>query len=342
MLPQDIDNEIRDKPTFFQRPDRLHEPLYVLTTVFNAPRYRSRWKLHQDWVKMVVEAGAIPCVVEVAFRDRDFSVTEPDNPHHLQLRSSAEVWHKENALNLLIQRLPQDWQYLATIDSDISFARPDWANECLHRLQKNRIIQLWSEAEDLGPNFEGLSKHHSFVYSWKHDEVLPDEGYYGKPEQNKVFTYHPGFAWGYRRDALEDLGGYGCGPLIDWAILGAADQHMAKCLIGKGKSSLHPDIKGPYRDMVLQWEDRALRYIKKDLGYMDGKILHYWHGKKVNRFYWSRWQVITKTQFNPFTDLKRTTQGLSKLVIESERQEKLRDLLRAYFSSRNEDSIDVD
>lgn len=343
MYPNEIVEQIKEKRTFFQRPDQLHEPLYVLTSVFNATRYRSRWRLYQDFVKMVAEAGATLYTVEVAFGDRDFSVTESDNPRHLQLRTTAELWHKENALNLLLKRLPSNWQYMATIDSDISFARQDWQDEILHQLQGHKIIQCWSEAEDLGPNFEGLSKHHSFIYSWKHDEPFPAEGYYyeGK-EKPKVFMYHPGFAWAYRRDALEELGGYGSGPLIDWAILGAADQHMAKCLIGEGKASVHPDIKGPYRDMVYQWEDRALKYIQKNLGYVPGKILHYWHGKKVNRFYWSRWQLLSKSHFNPFTDLKRDTQGLHKLVIESTRQEQLRDNLRAYFLSRNEDSIDVD
>ena len=43
----------------FSRPDQIKEPLYVITSVFNAVRYRTRWKLYQDFVRMVEASGAI-------------------------------------------------------------------------------------------------------------------------------------------------------------------------------------------------------------------------------------------------------------------------------------------
>jgi hypothetical protein len=53
----------------------------------------------------VRSGGSDLYTAEVAFGERHFEVTEAGNPRHLQLRTTSEIWHKENALNLLIQRL---------------------------------------------------------------------------------------------------------------------------------------------------------------------------------------------------------------------------------------------
>lgn len=328
-----------DTHTMFQRPDTIRDPLYVVTTIFNAPRYRTRWKLYEDFKMMVEASGAILYTAEVAFGHREFAVTEPENPRHLQLRTDTEIWHKEQVLNLLIQKLPQEWQYVATIDADIKFARPDWADETLHQLQHYQVIQMWSEAQDLDPNYQTIHRHNSFVHSWLDGVPLSTEtSYYGaNPQGGKVIEFHPGFAWAYRREAINALGGF-----ITWAILGAADNHMARSLIGDAERTVHPDIHPVYKDLTMQWQDRAMHYLKKNIGYMPGKIDHYWHGKKVLRFYWDRWKILTEHNFNPYTDLKNDWQGLAQLVVEDSRQEQLRNRLREYFRVRNEDGIDIE
>ncbi len=338
--------------TLFRRPDRVrihrhgeedqYADLYVCTVIFNPIRFRTRWKLYQDFAKHVKEAGAKLWVAEIAYGNRDFviGVDDPVPPDHLlQLTTTHEMWHKENAINLLTQRLPIDWQYMALVDADIHFARQDWANETVQQLQHYKVVQMWSEAQDLNADYESIQTHHSFVYSWTHDEDVPDDpGYYQPPGPgpSPFITYHPGWAWAWRRQAWDDVGG-----LIDWAILGAADNHQAHSLIGNGEHTIHPDIHGPYRDWVLLWQQRAERYIQHNVGYVPGKILHYHHGPKKKRRYWDRWRILVDTQFNPIMDLKRDWQGLYQGVVEDARQVKLRDLLREYFRGRDEDSPEV-
>ena len=325
--------------TFFQRPDRLHCPLYVITSVFNAARYKTRWKLYQDFAKMVAEAGAILYTVEVAFGERDFAVTMPDNPRHLQLRTRSEFFLKENALNLLMARLPLDAAYIAWIDADIKFVRADWANETLHQLQHYQVVQMWSEAEDLGPDYEGLQKHHSFVYSFQHGCGLPPVcgGYYETPPVwSGWIEAHPGFAWAWRRSALNQVGG-----LIDVGIGGAGDNSMARGLVGKADLSLHHDMQGTYRATVMRWQHYAMLHIKGNIGLVPGKIVHFHHGPKIKRRYWDRWKILVCNQYDPFYDLKRDTQGLYQLVDEEPRQHCLRDQLREYFAQRQEDSLEV-
>src|SRR5690242_3950084 len=84
----------------FTRPDVVTQPLYVVTMISNPVRYRKRWDLYEKFIRHVHDAGAIPITVEVAFGNRAFAITHPDNPFHVQLRTPDELWIKENALNV--------------------------------------------------------------------------------------------------------------------------------------------------------------------------------------------------------------------------------------------------
>ena len=156
--------------------------------------------------------------------------------------------------------------------------------------------------------------------------------YYGYGGPSGSFA-HPGYAWAARREALEHLGG-----IIDWAILGSGDHHMAMALVGDVEKTFPSQMHSRYAKKMLLWQERALKYLRKDIGFVDGTIAHFWHGKKKDRGYISRWDILTKNNFDPDLDLKRDTQGLYVLT---DNNYKLRDGIRAYFRNRSEDSIDL-
>jgi hypothetical protein len=322
------------------------DKLHVMAVISNPQRFRTRYDLYQQFAQHMAASGAVLWTVELAFGERSHAVTEAGNPRHLQLRTTHEYWHKESLINLGVQRLPADWQYLAWIDADVQFTRPDWAEETVHMLQHHPIVQLWTEAHDLTPAYEPLLRHKSFAWSLHHVTPTPTADPYRlayqsaydtqTPTPHRWVPWHPGFAWAIRRDAFEHVGG-----LLDAAILGAADNHMAKALVGDAHYSIHPQVSPGYRQMVLEWAGRAAG-LKRDLGYVDGLLVHHWHGQKKARQYWNRWQILVQHQFDPRTDLKRDWQGLWQLVTDTPRQWRLRDALRGYFSQRNEDSLDVD
>lgn len=306
---------------------QLHkEPakLYVVTPVSNPCRYQSRYRLYKQFEKMVTDAGAELYTIEAAMGNRPFAITEENNPRHIQLRTWSEIWHKENLINIAISRLPQDWEYVAWIDGDVAFARPDWVSETLNQLQHYHVVQMFSIAHDLNPNHESFQKHYGFVYS-----------YLNNLKGNKDYSnWHPGFAWAARKSAIDHLGG-----LIDYAILGAADRHMAFALAGRVHETIHSKINGGYAQELKLWEERAETYIKRNIGYVPGLLMHHWHGKKRDRRYKERWEILVSNNYDPDLDLKRDWQGL---YILTDRNIKLRDDIRAYFRSRNEDSIDFD
>lgn len=304
------------------------DTLHVITVISNPIRFKSRYALYENFKKQVNCAGAKLWTVEIAFGDRPFEVTEAGNPYHLQLRSFEELWHKENMINLMIQRLPLDWEYVAWVDADVMFHRPDWIEETVHQLQHYMVIQMFSHAIDMCPNYKCLKQHNGFVWSYFQNNFESPKGYGYK----KYGLWHPGFAWAARREAIDTLGG-----LIDFGILGAGDRHMATALIGCVEDSVPPTIGKAYLNELKIWEKRAAE-LKKDIGYMEGTISHYWHGKKKDRKYTERWKILIDNQYDPDTDIKRDWQGLWQLA---GNKPLLRDQIRGYFRARNEDSIDV-
>lgn len=318
------------------RPDKLSDPVYVVTTVFNPIRFNSRWRLYNKFAHHVTTSGGILYTAEVALGEREFSVTNPNNPCHLQLRSREIVWHKERALNLIIHRLPANWKYLAWVDADVTFVRTDWINEIRHQLQVYDILQPWKIAEDLDALEHPIQRHMSFGASFANRIRTPKQAT-GNYEGSVILSssagdmqaWHPGFAWAIRRDAFDKIG-----ALFDTGICGAGDNHMAKALVGDAANSCHPQVSEGYRSAVLEWGERAAM-LYRNIGYMDGLLLHHWHGPKAGRRYWDRWKILTETKFDPSKDLIREATGLFGL--KPQRYE-LKRLLREYFLQRNEDA----
>jgi len=332
--------------TLFQRPDKLDAPLDVIVTVFNSARYRSRWKHYEDFISMAERAGKAVRLwtVEVAFGDRAFAVTDRRNRRHLQLRTNSEIWHKERSQNLMLARVVTehpDSAYIAFIDADITFARHDWADETRHALQHFSVVQMWQEAHDLDAAGNIIQQHASFANCYAKDMPLDRDGnsanYYYPSGKGRIY-FHPGYAWAWRREALDSVGG-----LIDFAILGSADFHMAHALVGNVDATLRRSLGKRYADKMRDWQRLSERDIKRNLGCVPGSILHYYHGAKANRGYKSRWKILEETQFNPDKDLMRDAQGLYQLQSRlgggsSARSNALRDKVRKYFHARNEDA----
>jgi hypothetical protein len=321
----------------------LHK-FYVITIISNPVRYNSRYDLYWKFANMCTAAEVKLITVEQAFGDRPFVVTDRDNPMHLQVRSEDELWHKENMINLGINYLMQldpDAKYVAWVDADVFPMMPprQWFLETYHALQHYQVVQMFEYAQDLDPRFNPIGNlHMGFMAAWVNGGYkLPDRsGYFRMGCEKDYYTRHghPGYAWAATVEALSHLGG-----LIDKSILGAGDRHMALSLVGAVAQSIPQQMSEGYVKTLTQWQERAARWIKRDVGYVGGTITHYWHGKKVNRGYVDRWKILIDNVYDPNTDLKKDAQGLYQLETYTDRQIMLRDQIRTYFRSRNEDDI---
>jgi hypothetical protein len=114
---------------------------------------------------------------------------------------------------------------------------------------------------------------------------------------------------------------------------------MALSFIGKASLSINDCLHPHYKTLVLNYQKRCDEHLKQNIGHVDGTILHFWHGKKKERFYKERWKILVEHGFDPLYDIKKDDRNIWQL---ENNKPKLRDDLRRYFRARNEDSIDLE
>ncbi len=298
--------------------------LHVVSVYANPLRWDSRLRLARAFEERMVAAGVRLTMVECQLGARPWELDHP-RVNYVRVRNHSLVWNKENLLNLgvaAISRLDPEWQYLMWADADIEFLHPDWAAETVHLLQQYPILQPWDVCYDLGPGGAAhhMQLHRSFCYAFVH----------GLLKQNKDYdTAHPGYAWAIRRRNFQEVGG-----LIETAALGAGDRHMSFGLIGCVLKQIAPGITDGYKRPLLAWQSHALRSINQHLGYMTGAIRHYFHGRKPDRQYWDRWQILVRWKFDPATDLRKNEYGVIELA---GNKPGLTHDIEQYFRTRAED-----
>lgn len=297
--------------------------LHVVTAYANPLRSRNRAALHRRFVDHMVQSGVDLTVVECAFGDLPHEVVDP-RVRHVAVRARTLSWTKENLLNLGIARLPSDWRYVAWLDGDILFRRPDWVEATIHALNLHDVVQPWCDCYDLGPNGEHLATHRSFARQVRDGARL--RAGYGS-------FAHPGYAWAATRQALEWVGG-----LIETACLGAADHHMATALVGQCELSVPGDLTPGYIVPIRHWQDRAMHHMPARLGVVGGTIEHGWHGPKRRRRYVERWDLLRRHRFDPASDLKRNMSGVLEL---GGNKPDLAFDIALYFRARDEDCNDL-
>ena len=338
--------------------------LHVATAYSNPFRWRTRRELANDFVRhMRASANVQLHVVELAYGDRPFEVTNHWNPGSreiqtdVQLRTRSELFHKENLLNLAVRSFPPGWRYGAIVDADFHFARHDFALETIHQLQHHAWVQMFSSYTDLsgdqpGTGHRPIGVNNGFAYNYvqngfkiadgwgpggatKEASMVDSAGHldaataYGDtPRGRKVGA--TGGAWAFTREAFDATGG-----LLDRCILGHGDWFSAFGLVGM----LAPDMRiagysDDYRQYIFAWQKRAA-ILERNIGYVDCHALHGFHGPKVNRGYSSRDAILVEHQYSPTRDVAPDWQGVLQLV---PGKPGLRDAIRRYFLSRSEDA----
>lgn len=287
---------------------------------------------HRNWERFaahMLASGVMLTVIECAYGEEEFRCVR-DGARHIGVRAKTRGWNKENLLNLGIQRTPEA-QYIAWIDADVIFRRPDWAAATVRALQHYDVVQPWSDAYDLGPSDEHLAHHRSFCRQWFHRHpVVPTGSGFWQGDGGPYVYPHSGYAWAMTRDAYDRLGG-----LFELGGMGSGDHHMALALIGEGAASMPAGTTEAYRREVLRWQDRALCHVNFNIGYVPGTIEHLFHGRKADRGYQSRWDMFVRHAFDPHEDLKRNSFGVLEFATN---KPALRHEFDLYLMSRNEDA----
>ena len=297
---------------------RQDPPLYVILPYFNFCGFKRRRDLFTAFVRSVQFTKGIQIVVVEATGPAAL----PSMPvwRHVKVTVDSPVWLKENLVNIGTKELPTDWKYMAWIDADIEFLNRKWVQDTVAELKSYDIVHMFQTCVNLGPIGEALKIDKSFGYMHRGSGTV-----YTKTD--RYGFWHPGYAWACTRKAYDQMHG-----LVDWAILGSGDRHMALAWIGRAVDSAPGNIHRNYKAMLEEYQIvcRGL-----EVSYIEGTILHFWHGRFEDRRYKERWEILTRNNFDPLTDTGLTDTGLVQLSVGGQRLAKE---LRGYFEGRREDS----
>ena len=295
------------------------QPLYVVLPYFNFCGFKRRRDLFVQFVNEIASVSGIRVVISEAESPTPLPRGLPVW-RHMTFKTPSRIWIKENLVNLAVDRLPNSWKYMSWIDADLTFLNQNWVRDTIHELQTADVVQLWRSAVNLGAQGETLKVDTSFAYMFLSS---------GTPwvPTDKYGFWHPGYAWACTRKAYDQMGG-----LIDWAILGSGDRHMAMALAGLADKSCPGNIHPNYKVLLADFQKKMKNF---KTSYVDGTIVHHWHGSFANRRYKERWEILTKNQFDPFVDIGMEADGTVRLTKDGKRFEAL---LEEYFIGRKEDS----
>ena len=299
----------------------ISEKLHVIAVISNPCQFARRYILAREFVlRMEQEENIILYIVELAYGNQQFYVTNENNKNHLQLQCDIPLWHKENMINLGVKKLlPTGWKAFAWIDADIEFENPCWALDALKVLNGSRdVIQLFGHAVDMDKRKNAMAIFPGFGYQYSKKSRYGGIG---------INMWHPGYAWAMTRRAYDKIGG-----LYELSILGASDHNMSFSYLGKGLKSLNINTTDDYKESLSEFE----RYAKTlRLGYVPGVIRHHFHGSKKNRKYMERWHILVANGYKPSEHVTKNKDGV--LIPTQTCPQSMLDSILKYFVERNED-----
>lgn len=251
-------------------------------------------------------------IVEGLFGDQAPSIADA-----LHIRAEDVLWHKESLINHLIASLPKNVTKVAWVDGDLLF--PDgWHVEVSKALENHPIVQCFKEAVMLACDGSVLNTRTgaAAALALGHKNAL------------NFNESHPGFAWAARRSVIEDIG------LFDRHVTGGADSIMAFGMLGLPFSDFFLRM---YNDHFLaamrDWKEMITERVGGNVGFVDCKIRHLWHGSREDRRYVQRIEMLRK--IHPERDLVRDG-PLWKW--EEGVDVETRNAIRDYFTTRKEDN----
>lgn len=301
--------------------------LAVCTVYANPMRWNSRLRNYTNFQNRMIAAGVKLYVADISYDLYGYDVNSDYNITVRYFNSGSTMWHKENALNLLLRDVQET--NVAWLDADIAFTRPDWVEETECLLENYKMVQMFSHAINLNQYHEPEDAgHDGYIKQWF------DSGKHIQP----VGDIRTGLAWAASKETLIEMG-----KLMDFCIVGGADHHMIAGLIGETHKSFNWMEREyallNYTKKIHEWVENARKVVKPNkIGYMQGTVLHYYHGSHELRGYKTRHNILADNKFDPYRDIDKDIQGLYYFVESSKKRELQADIIN-FMHSRNEDYI---
>jgi hypothetical protein len=279
---------------------RTHSEAVIVACYFNPQQNPYRLKAFKEFYKSIKHLNheIVECVVEG---------TEPELigkfPNIKRIDTKNLLWHKESLLNNLIAGLDRKYKYVLWVDADVIFTNKNWLLDSVAELKDNAIIQPFEycvhlEKDEVEPSFN----LNSVIYTFRNHRNWTPNKIHSKVWRSFCANYtttniwksenydehgHVGFAWGARRDVLDQV------PLYDKALVGGADHIIAHAAAGQIEHNCITKSFTEDLESVNEWSIKFNSVVRRRIGYVKGNLYHIWHGSLESRQYLKRIKDFT-------------------------------------------------
>ncbi len=305
------------------RKQKQKDKLAVITSFFNPSNYENIKSNYLQFQKFMDDSGVDLFTAELAFDDQEFFTEESEYNLHIRGGKNNIMWQKERLLNLILDRVPEDYNNIAWIDCDVIFDNLNWANEVNKKLNEYKLLQLfetvnyYNNQRVIQTSLDGIIKHlydekqcADVDFSWNHGGTS-------------------GHAWAIRRECIDKTG------FIDNQILGGGDSIMMLAGVGcLDTNFLYQNMNSKWLSQTLLWSNRFYKEIKNSVFYITNQAYHLYHGKTSKRNYDYRARYLLDNDYNPRSDIKLNDDGLWEW---NTNKTDLHKKVMNYFGERDED-----
>ncbi len=303
--------------------------MWAITSFFNPSGYRRKYQNYRAFRR----ALDVPLVAVELVYGVEPELSEDDAEILLQIRGQDVLWQKERLLNLGLEAVPASASAVAWLDCDVLLERPDWPVLAQESLRDHVLVQPFSEMLEApagrvasGPLYDpegarpcgtGIAKH------LREDPCRASIFELGSSIRSS------GLAWAARREVLDQVGFY------DACILGGGDRALVAAAIG--------DFDGPARHWQWNprqaahyrpWAERFFAAVRGRIGFVDGTLIHLWHGDAEARQYRQRLLDLAALGFDPSVDIAPGEGGCWRW---GTHKPELHAYVKRYFQERRED-----
>jgi hypothetical protein len=305
-------------------PRKLPGSFWGLTTFFNPNNYNNKINNYNIFRENIIKQGIKLITVECAFKDKPFQLTAKDADILIQVRSNSILWHKENLLNIAFSNLPVDCDKIAWMDCDIIFLNKNWVKETASLLEKYVIVKPFKQAIRISE--EDSNK----IIKTRKIEVIKKINNFHNNDldfrtNDDFINYISVFSWAARRSIFDEIGFY------DKMVVGGGDSIMTTAFMGQ--KIIIQDLPMELEKDIKVWSTILYSRVKGSIFFLNGKVIHMFHGSLKNRKYDSRYNILKKNDFDPIKDVGLNKDGCLEWI--SPKKE-LHKYLHNYFYRRNE------
>ena len=294
--------------------------LWAIAAYFNPERYGRR---RANFSAFRRNLGVPLLAVELA-GDGAFELNSGDADKLVQLRGNPRIWQKERLLNLALDALPAGVRHVAWLDSDLVFARGDWAEQAASQLDGGvALLQPFSEvrhmprdiaARDATPALlsavtplfreRAFTKAHCEGFDPDGHAYMPRHVLEESPERGRMRTTPAvGFAFAAPLALMREAQFY------DGCVIGGGDGNLAFASVNRIEDSPH-GINSPRQAPHFRaWGERFSGLVQGRVGWVDGAVFHLWHGSYRDRRYLERFDVLRRLDFDPARDIALGPEG---------------------------------